>query len=416
MKNGYHKTAQTFFKVTILALLVLLTGCHSAQNAAPSAQEKADRIATPVPDSSASAVIRPGIYQTGMYFPLLRGKRIAIVGNQTSMKDSVHLVDLLLQNGFDVVKVFAPEHGFRGDHDAGETVENGRDARTGLPIISLYGKHKKPTPQDLADVDVILFDIQDVGARFYTYLSTLHYVMEAAAENRLPVIVLDRPNPHIDEIDGPVMEEKYRSFVGLHPVPILYGMTIGEYARMINGEGWLKDSLRARLTVIPIRPYNHHTPYTLPVKPSPNLPNQQAVMLYPSLCLFEPTDVSVGRGTDWPFQVYGAPALCPSDFRFVPRPNAGAKYPKHQGDTCCGRDLRRITPPKGIYLDWILDAYRRYADKDIFFKKYFERIAGTDRLRRQIEAGLSAGEIKVTWQADLDKFRRIRKKYLIYPE
>ncbi len=358
----------------------------------------------------------PGCYQTDLYFPQLPGKRIAVVANQTSRIGKLHLVDRLLEEHFFVMKVFAPEHGFRGDHDAGEKVENTRDPQTNLPIVSLYGKHRKPTPEDLKNIDVILFDIQDVGARFYTYLSTLHYVLEAAAENNIPVIVLDRPNPHIDEIDGPVLEPAYRSFVGMHPVPILYGMTIGEYARMINGEKWLKNGVQARLTVVPVKYYTRHTPYVLPVKPSPNLPNAQAVALYPSLCLFEPTDISVGRGTPWPFQVYGSPHLPPSEFSFVPQPNAGAKHPKHQGEKCYGKDLRHITPPKGIYLDWILDAYKRHLKKEIFFRKGFERIAGTDALRKQIKSGMSAEEIKKSWQPGLEKFKKIRAKYLIYPE
>ncbi len=364
----------------------------------------------------AGTVIRPGIFQTDMYFPLLRNKTVAVVANQTSRNDTVHLVDLLLHEGFDVRKVFAPEHGFRGHHDAGEKVENARDPKTGLPIISLYGKHKKPTPQDLKDIDIIVFDIQDVGVRFYTYLSTLHYVMEAAAENNVPVIVLDRPNPHIDEIDGPVMEPEYFSFVGMHPVPILYGMTIGEYARMINGEGWLKNGVQAELHIVPVKNYTRHSTYVLPVKPSPNLPNQQSVMLYPSLCLMEPTDISVGRGTPWPFQVYGAPDLCPSEFSFIPQPNDGAKYPKHQGEKCCGKDLRHVQPPQGIYLQWILDAYKKHNHKEKFFRKGFERIAGTGQLRQQIITGKSPAEIKQSWQKGLEKFKKIRGKYLIYRE
>ena len=358
--------------------------------------------------------ILPGIHQTGMYFPLLRGKRIAVVGNQTSVNDTVHLVDLLLAEGFEVVKVFAPEHGFRGRAGAGEPVSDSKDSKTGLPVISLYGKHKKPTHEDLKDVDVLLFDIQDVGVRFYTYLSTLHYVMEAGAEHRIPVIVLDRPNPHIDQIDGPVMQPEHYSFVGMHPVPILYGMTIGEYAMMINGEGWLAGNRKADLTVIPVKHYTRKSSYELPVRPSPNLPNAQAVALYPSLCLLEPTDVSVGRGTDWPFQVFGAPYLPPSDFWFVPQPNEGAKYPKHRGKKCYGKDLRNITPPRGIELDWILWAYRNYSEKARFFKKGFERIAGNSLLRRQIEQGMTPEEIKKTWQADLDAFKKVRQKYLIY--
>ena len=411
MNVSYRKGFQSLFKVSIFALFWwYAVACHSGRQAGIPSRS----MDTATSDSIRQ--IRPGIFQTGEYFPLLEGKRIAVCGNQTSMADSVHLVDMLLNKGFRVVKVFAPEHGFRGRHDAGETVENGTDKQTGLPIISLYGRHKKPTAADLKDVDVIVFDIQDVGARFYTYLSTLHYVMEAAAEHNIPVIVLDRPNPHIDEIDGPVMDSAYFSFVGLHPVPILYGMTIGEYAQMINGEGWLKGHQQAQLRVIPIRHYTRHSAYVLPVKPSPNLPNQQSVMLYPSLCLLEPTDVSVGRGTDWPFQVYGSPEMCPAPFRFTPHPNAGAKHPKHQGRECCGEDLRRIDPPKGIHLEWLMKAYAKYKDKNHFFHKYFERIAGNAALRKQIEEGKSPEEIKKSWQKDLDAFKEMRKKYLIYPE
>lgn len=411
MKNSYRKTLMALVKVTIFGLFIGLSACasHPApdQGAATSGNANTDTKVQPV---------LPGIWQTKLYFPLLPGKHIAVVANQTSMRGNIHLVDLLLENHFQVMKVFAPEHGFRGDHDAGQRVENARDPKTGLPVISLYGKHKKPLPADLQNIDIIIFDIQDVGARFYTYLSTLHYVMEAAAENHIPVIVLDRPNPHIDEIDGPVMQPQYFSFVGMHPVPILYGMTIGEYARMINGEGWLRGGVHADLTVVPVLHYDRHTPYTLPVKPSPNLPNAQAVMLYPSLCLLEPTDVSVGRGTDWPFQVFGAPDMCPADFKFVPQPNAGAHHPKHRGEQCCGKDLRHITPPKGLHIEWLIWAYNHHRHKDKFFKKYFERIAGTAKLRQQIQNGVPADSIRASWQDGLTKFRQIRKKYLLYPE
>ena len=397
-------------KVTIFGLF--LTACASHPTSDPATKTAKTQDTT----EAHTGPVRPGIWQTKLYFPLLPGKRIAVVANQTSVRGNIHLVDLLLENHFQVMKVFAPEHGFRGDHDAGQRVENARDPQTGLPVISLYGKHKKPTLQDLQNIDIIIFDIQDVGARFYTYLSTLHYVMEAAAENHIPVVVLDRPNPHIDEIDGPVMEPEYFSFVGMHPVPILYGMTIGEYARMINGEGWLRGGIRAELTVIPIRNYNRHTPYTLPIKPSPNLPNRQAVALYPSLCLLEPTDVSVGRGTDWPFQVFGAPDLCPADFSFVPQPNDASHHPKHQGEQCCGKDLRHIAPPKGLHIEWLIWAYTHHRNKDKFFNKYFERIAGTAELRRQIQNGVPADSIRASWRKGLEKFRQIRSRYLIYPQ
>ena len=358
--------------------------------------------------------ILPGAYQTKEYLPLLRGKRVAVVGNQTSRIEKTHLVDSLLSQDIKVVKVFAPEHGFRGKASAGEHVKNSVDIKTGLPIISLYGKHKKPTPEDLKDVDVLLFDIQDVGARFYTYLSTLHYIMEAGAEQNIPVIVLDRPNPNSDYIDGPVMQPENMSFVGLHPVPVVYAMTIGEYAQMINGEHWLSNGVQADLTVIPVKNYKHGDEYHLPVKPSPNLPNYQAVRLYPSLCLFEGTDISVGRGTDFPFQVYGSPELKGMGFQFTPQPNEGSKYPKHEGKVCYGEDLRNITPPTEMYLNWLIKTYRQYAGKKEFFNNFFNRLAGDNSLMQMIKDGKSAEEIKASWQEDIENFKKIRNKYLIY--
>ncbi len=362
----------------------------------------------------AKKYILPGAYQTDAYLPLLKDKSVAVIGNQTSEINGKHLVDTLLSLNVNLVKVFAPEHGFRGRASAGEHVKNSVDIKTGLPIISLYGKHKKPTEDDLKDIDVLLFDIQDVGARFYTYLSTLHYVMEAAAEQNLPVIVLDRPNPNSDYIDGPVMKEKNMSFVGLHPVPVVYAMTIGEYARMINGEKWLKNGVQADLTVIPVKNYKHGDVYQLPVKPSPNLPNYQAVRLYPSLCLFEGTDISVGRGTDFPFQVYGSPLLPPSDFSFVPQPNEGSKWPKHQGAVCYGEDLRKMTPPVEMHLQWLINTYRQYPDKSKYFNSFFDKLAGDGRLKEMIIDGQTIAEIKKSWQPDLDAFKKIRQKYLIY--
>ena len=362
--------------------------------------------------------ILPGAYDLNRYLPLLQNKRVAIVGNQTSEINGTHLVDTLLQRGVQIVKVFAPEHGFRGQASAGEQVADSKDKTTGLPIISLYGKHKKPTSEDLKDVDVIVFDIQDVGARFYTYLSTLHYVMEATAEQHIPVIVLDRPNPNADYIAGPVMENKNKSFVGMHPVPIVYAMTIGEYARMINGEHWLKNGIQADLTVIPIQNYTHQSVYRLPVKPSPNLPNYQSVRLYPSLCLFEGTDVSVGRGTNFPFQVYGAPYLPKTGFSFIPKPNAGSKWPKHQGQICYGKDLRQITPPTELYLKWLINTYQSYPDtlKPKFFNKFFVKLAGTQSLQKDIEKGIPVEQIKAKWQAGIVHFKTIRQKYLLYAD
>ncbi len=370
---------------------------------------------TKAQNEPSSQDIFPGAYQMHAYLPLLKDKRVAIVGNQTSEVNRVHLVDTLLSQGINIIKVFAPEHGFRGQAPAGEHIADSKDKKTGLPIISLYGKHKKPTDEDLEDVDVIIFDIQDVGARFYTYLSTLHYVMEAAAENNIPVIVLDRPNPNSDYIDGPVLEKEFSSFVGLHPVPVVYAMTIGEYARMINGEKWLKNGIQTDLSIIPVKNYTHEKKYILPVKPSPNLPNQQAIRLYPSLCLFEGTDVSVGRGTDFPFQVYGSPGLPPMDFSFTPQPNAGSKWPKHQGKKCNGKDLKHITPPTELYLQWLIDTYNQYPGKEKYFNRFFNRLAGNSKLQQQIKQGKTAEEIKKTWQDALAKFKKIRQKYLLYP-
>ena len=394
----------------IIALFLMSFSCNKLQKDKQTAKEqKTDTTQTQV-----SKTILPGAYQTADYLALLQGKRVAVVGNQTSRIGITHLVDSLLSLQINVVKVFAPEHGFRGKASAGEHVKNSVDIKTGLPIISLYGKHKKPTPEDLQDVDVLLFDIQDVGARFYTYLSTLHYIMEAGAEQNIPVIVLDRPNPNSDYIDGPVMKKENTSFVGLHPVPIVYAMTIGEYAKMINGEHWLQNGVQADLTVVPVNNYKHGDEYHLPVKPSPNLPNYQAVRLYPSLCLFEGTDVSVGRGTDFPFQVYGSPQLKGMDFQFTPQPNEGSKYPKHQGEVCYGKDLRNITPPTGIYLNWLVDAYRKYPDEEKFFNNFFNRLAGDKRLMQMIKMGKKPEEIKASWQDEINNFKQIRKKYLIY--
>ncbi len=361
------------------------------------------------------ASILPGAYQMNEYLPLLKNKKVAVIGNQTSEINGTHLVDSLLSRGINILKVFAPEHGFRGKAPAGEKVENSKDKKTGLPIISLYGKHKKPTEKDLSDVDILVFDIQDVGARFYTYLSTLHYVMEAAAEQHIPVILLDRPNPNSDYIDGPVMEKENTSFVGMHPVPVVYAMTIGEYAQMINGEKWLKNAKKADLKVIKIKNYHHGDAYSLPVKPSPNLPNDQAVRLYPSLCLFEGTDMSVGRGTGFPFQVYGSPFLAPSSFYFIPRPNEASKWPKHQDEKCYGKDLRKITPPTEIYLDWLIDTYKQHSQKSKYFNSFFVKLAGTQQVQKDIQQGLSAPEIKAKWQKGINAFKKVRKKYLLYP-
>ncbi len=367
--------------------------------------------------------ITPAAERTELYLPLLEGKHVALVVNHSSLVGKKHLVDMLLEQGIQVKKIFAPEHGFRGKADAGAHIGNSRDRKTGLSIVSLYGKHKKPTKQDLRGIDMIVFDIQDVGVRFYTYLSTLHYVMEAAAEQHIPVMLLDRPNPNGHYIDGPVLQRKYRSFVGLDPVPVVYGMTIGEYALMLNGEGWLKHGVKADLKVIPLAGYTHHSRYSLPVKPSPNLPNERAVMLYPSLAFFEGTAISAGRGTTKPFQLYGAPKYMRKKFSFVPKSRPGARYPKYKGERCYGVDLSRTDMRKyrregKLHLGYLRDAYRHYADKKHFFLnggKFFDRLSGTDRLRHQIISGVPEAEIRKSWEKDLVKFRKIRERYLLYP-
>ena len=359
-----------------------------------------------------------GIDKTEEYLPLIIDKNIAIVSNHTSQfikeNKSIHLVDSLLKLNIQVKKVFAPEHGFRGNLDAGEKIINSIDPKTGIPIVSLYGKKRKPSFEDLDEIDVIIFDIQDVGARFYTYLSTMHYVMESCAENNIELIVLDRPNPNGHYIDGPVMTKESVSFVGLHPVPIVYGMTIGEYAKMINGEKWLKNNLNCKLKVIEITNYDRNKKYTLTFKPSPNLPNQQSINLYPSLCFFEQTPVSVGRGTKKQFQVIGTPYWKNFKFNFTPKSMPGAKYPKHENYTCYGLNLENEQYLSKIDLKWLILAYKNERNKDNFFKSGFHRLAGSKLLEEQIKKGLSEKEIKKTWKNGLDNFQLIREKYLIY--
>ena len=359
-----------------------------------------------------------GIDKTEEYLPLIIDKNIAIVSNHTSQfikeTKSIHLVDSLLKLNVQVKKVFAPEHGFRGNLDAGEKIINSIDEKTGIPIVSLYGKKRKPSFEDLDEIDVIIFDIQDVGARFYTYLSTMHYVMESCAENNIELIVLDRPNPNGHYIDGPVMTKESMSFVGLHPVPVVYGMTIGEYAKMINGEKWLRNNLNCKLKVIEITNYDRNKKYKLTFKPSPNLPNQQSINLYPSLCFFEQTPVSVGRGTEKQFQVIGTPYWENFKFNFTPKSMPGAKYPKHENLTCYGLNLENEEYLSKIDLKWLILAYKNEKNKDNFFKSGFHRLAGNKLLEEQIKKGLSEKEIRKTWKNGLDNFKLIREKYLIY--
>ncbi|MFW5793497.1 MAG: exo-beta-N-acetylmuramidase NamZ domain-containing protein [Bacteroidota bacterium] len=365
----------------------------------------------------------PGAWQTKMYFSLLEGKRIAFFGNHTSTIKETHIVDSLVNAGFHIIKVFSPEHGFRGDAAAGEHISDKKDAKTNLPIISLYGSNKRPNPFHLNDVDLILIDIQDVGTRFYTYISTITYIMEEAAKQNIPVVILDRPNPNGHYIDGPILESDYSSFVGLHPVPIVHGMTIGEYALMLNGMEWLGKNLSCNLTVITIANYNHSTFYKPVIAPSPNLPNIRSIYLYPSLCLFEGTAISVGRGTDFPFQVFGHSELPPSEFgfKFMPQSRKEAPNPPQLDNICYGKDLRNVnlldlqTNAK-INLEYLISAYKNYPDKDNFFNSFFNLLAGNSKLQEQVKAGLSADEIRETWQKDLDNFMEIREKFLLYPD
>ena len=366
--------------------------------------------------SCAQAPIVSGAENFEKYLHNIANKKVGIVAHQASLVfGKTHLIDTLLSLGAAVQKVFAPEHGFRGRADAGETIYDQKDKKTGLQILSLHGKTKKPSEESLENISVMIFDLQDVGVRFYTYLSTLHYVMEACAENNIPMIVLDRPNPNGHYVDGPVLTKDNKSFIGMHPVPIVYGMTIGEYAKMINGEGWLSNKIKCDLTIIKIKNYTHETSYELPVRPSPNLPNKQAIALYPSLCLLEPTKISVGRGTEMQFQIYGHPDLNNDGFSFKPLPNFGAKNPKLKDKTCYGKDLRGIAFPNKIHLEWLIDAYNESTNKSDFFLKGFHRIAGTKNLESQIKSRVSEKVIRKSWEEDLNHFKSIREKYLIYP-
>ncbi len=367
---------------------------------------------------SATSVIQTGADQMALYLPTLQGKRVGLVVNHTSRVGRSHLVDSLLARGITIKTIFAPEHGFRGQATDGEEISSNRDPRTGVMITSLYGKNQKPTPQQIDSLDVIVFDIQDVGARFYTYTSTMHYVMEACAEANKPMIVLDRPNPNGHYVDGPVLDPKFKSFIGLNPIPVVYGLTIGELARMINGEGWLAGKKNCPLTVVPLKNYTHQTPYVLPVAPSPNLPNQQSILLYPSICFFEGTVVSLGRGTDKQFQVIGSPYTKYGPYTFTPVDKPGAINPPLEGKLCYGLDLSKVAIPKqGLMLDYFFDYFRRASDKSKFFlaTNYIDRLAGTDQLRLQLLAGVSADTIRKRWQPALDAYKTMRKKYLLYP-
>ena len=406
-----------FFAITLL-FCVFLPQCHAqvSQN-----HNEPTSIITTEQEPLLAFVDKAHYISAAMqmddYLTLLQGKRVGVVGNQTSIVGNRHLVDTLLSLGVDIRKIYTPEHGFRGTADAGAKVNSGKDEKTGIAIASLYGKNKKPTPEMLQGIDIILFDLQDVGVRFYTYISTMSYVMEAAAENGIPVVVLDRPNPNGFYVDGPVLKAENHSFVGMHQVPVVYGMTIGEYALMVNGEGWLKNGIACDLTVIPIKGYNRNAIYELPVKPSPNLPNWESVYLYPTLCFFEGSSVSVGRGTETPFQVYGHPDMRGS-YTFTPQSTSGASKPLLEGQSCRGENLVEFAHDfphneNQLHLEWIIDAYQQMKDKG-FFKDYFRLLAGDKQLQRAIENGKSADEIRASWSDDLASFLAIRQKYLLY--
>jgi len=407
----------------IIVLVLVLISCGSKSKKKSSQNNEIITLA------ENDSTIKVGANQTETYLHLLKGKRVGIVANQTSVifkkkskkvkgkRKFTHLVDSLLDLNIDIKKVFSPEHGFRGSADAGEKVEDGVDAKTSLPLLSLHGKNKKPTKEQLKDLDIVVFDIQDVGARFYTYISTLHYVMEACAEAGIPMIIFDRPNPNGYYIDGPTLEPENKSFLGMHTIPLVHGMTIGEYGQMINGEKWLANEVQCYLTVIPVKNYTHKTPYSLPIRPSPNLPNDKSIALYPSLGLFEGTNINAGRGTEFQFQRYGAPFLDESVFTFTYTPieNFGAKYPKHKSELCYGEDLSDEAIKGEVSIKWLIKAYNNATDKSLVFnKENFTKHAGTKKLQQQIEAGLSERDIKKTWEEGLENFKKIRAKYLIY--
>ena len=402
------------FKNTFLFFSILLFsfGCSSTKNNL--------NANTNNPTTTSAISTKEGKFKTGAenyttYLPLLADKKVGIVTNPTGIvENKKHLVDFLLEKQINLQKIYAPEHGFRGIADAGEMIKDGKDSKTNLPIISLYGSNKKPKPEQLADIDVMIFDIQDVGARFYTYISTLHYVMEACAENNIELLVLDRPNPNGTIVDGPVLETEHKSFVGMHHIPVLHGMTIGEYAKMINGEKWLTNGIQCKLKVIPCTNYKREMVYSLPVKPSPNLPNDQSINLYASLCFFEGTNVSVGRGTEKQFQIYGSPFLTNFNFSFTPISNFGAKDPMHKDVLCIGEDLTKIKKVTRLELKWLIKAYADTSDKTVFFNDFFTKLAGTKKLQEQIVNGVSEKEIRKSWETGLNNFKEMRKQYLIY--
>ncbi len=425
-KNIHYRPIQ-------IILLLLLLGSCKTMNATK--YSKPDRVA--VKPKFKAIKFMTGADNLHDHYELFQNKKVGVVTNQTGLVTyestyqtgndgglnnqklqvrSIHLVDYIKEKTpLDLVKIFAPEHGFRGTADAGELVDDTKDAKTGLPILSLYGNNKKPTPEQLKGIDVLIFDLQDVGARFYTYISHLHYVMEACAENNISLILLDRPNPNGGIVDGPTLNPEFSSFVGMHPIPVLHGMTIGEYALMINGQGWLKNKVQCNLSIIPCENYSRTMPYNLPVNPSPNLPNAQSINLYASLCFFEGTNVSMGRGTSSQFQIYGSPFLPESGFSFTPQPNLGAKNPLYNGLLCYGEDLTQVPKVDRLELKWLLKAYKESSNQSKFFNSFFTKLAGGLILQNQIESGFSEETIRESWQEDLEAFKKMRADYLLYP-
>lgn len=412
--------------ISILLVQIALA-CQNEAKAKPDSQTKSEpKVQTALVETEAlEADILPAASQFHKYADFLKGKKLGLVVNHTSMVGQSHLVDTLLEMGFDIKKIFAPEHGFRGKADAGEKLKDGVDDRTKLPIVSLYGKNRKPSSTQFQDLDLVVFDIQDVGVRFYTYTSTMTYVMEACAENDLPLLILDRPNPNGHYVDGPVLEMDQKSFVGLHPVPIVHGLTVAEYALMINGEGWLENGLKCDLHHVECLNYNHTKFYELPVPPSPNLPNMKSIYLYPSLCWFEGTTVSVGRGTNKQFQVFGQPSCTVGSYAFKPEPKDGAKRPKHNGEQCKGYDLSKITLEKlqetnQLNLSYLVNFYKNLEKEKqaIFFNKnnFFDKLVGTAQLQEQLKEGKTVDMIQESWKASLEAYKKLRKKYLLYKD
>lgn len=403
-----------YYKAIAICAIMILGSCHSKQGNTQVTTSGELRLAN-------INEIRTGAERTDLYFPQLEGKTIGIICNQTSLVGKTNLVDTLINAGFFVKVIFSPEHGFRGDSDAGADILDGTDRKTGVKIISLYGKKKKPEPEDLEGIDILLFDIQDVGVRFYTYISTLTLVMEVAADQRIPVIVTDCPNPNGFYVDGPVLDTSFRSFVGMHPVPVVYGMTIGEYALMVNGEGWLGEK-KCDLTVIPLKGYCRNMILRLPVRPSPNLPTWEAVYLYPSLCLFEGTMISVGRGTPAPFQVIGYPGYCIGSYIFTPQSLPGiSEHPLYEGQVCLGLNITGYADnfqqvDYHFTLTWLISMYKFVNDSTTFFTPYFDKLAGNEQLRKDIIKGIPESEIRKSWESELQAFRLIRNKYLLYPD